>query len=224
MGIDSFFNKIMVINLDESTDRWKDMVIELENANIKNYERIPGIKLKTLDGIPKEHYGNLDSWQKVNEFYKKGIIGANTSHINAIRLAKERKYDNVLILEDDVGIRSDANEILEKTISQLNGIKWDILYLGGGNQSKENMVFVTENFIKAQNLLSAHAYAVNAGIYDKIINDALNHGSELDVFYRDEIQKNYNCLCINPKLIWQKNGYSITLQGFRDMETHTKEG
>ncbi len=223
MNINNYFDKILIINLDESKDRWDNIVKELNKVNIINYERVPGVRLKNLEGIPPSYYKNLVSHQKINDYYKVGIVGANTAHINCIKLAKERGYKNILILEDDISFRDDIHELFEKVSNQIKNIDWGMLYLGSATQPKESIINVSENLIKASNLLACHAYAVNSIIYNKIIDEGLEYGAELDNFYKFIIQAQYNCLCTRPRLIWQNNGISITLNGFRDTANYTKD-
>ena len=72
-------DKIFYINLDKREDRRQEIESELANFNlIDNSERIKAIY--TPD---------------------QGILGCTLSHLKAITRAKEHKYKNVLILEDD---------------------------------------------------------------------------------------------------------------------------
>lgn len=222
-SIDDYFNKILIINLDESVDRWNNITEVLKKANVNNYERIQAIRLPTLDGISPSRYGRLVSPLQQHEYYRRGITSANMSHVKCITTAKERNYNNVLILEDDANIREDANKLFEKIIPQLEVTGWDMLYLGSNNQPKENIISVTENLVKGQNLLACHAYAVKNNLFQKIITEGLEYGSELDNYYKFCIQSNFKCLCTKPKLFWQNDGESITAQKFTDIEKYTRD-
>ncbi len=222
-AIDNYFDKIFIINLDESTDRWENVVAELKKVDIQNYERVPGIRLKSLDGIPPSHYRNLVSQHSVHEYYKIGICGGNMAHIKCVKLAKERNYNNVLILEDDIGIREDIHIIFEKVIEQLKNINWDMLYFGVGNHSKSGIIPVTENLVRGRNLLACHAYALKKTLYDEIINNGLGYGAELDNYYRFCIQPRFNCLSTKPRLMWQKDGHSVVLQRHSNVMKATKD-
>lgn len=221
-AIDNYFNKIFVINLDESVDRWKSVVDELQKAGITNYERVPGVRLKSLAGIPESYYNRLVSQHKVHDYYKIGAVGGNMAHNNCIKLAKERGYNNVLILEDDIGIRENANELFEKIIIQLKNISWDVLYLGGSNQTDKTPIKISENLVKADKILACHSYAVRSHLFNKIITESLSHGKELDNYYKD-LQPSHKCICTSPKLTWQKDGVSIVLQRFTDIEKYTRD-
>ena len=70
---------IFYINLDKRTDRRAEIEQELQQFNLYDKaERFPAIP------VPNQ-----------------GILGCTMSHLAVLKLAKERKYKQVLILEDD---------------------------------------------------------------------------------------------------------------------------
>lgn len=224
MNLNDYFNKIFFINLDDSTQRLYNILNEFQQARITNYERMPGIRLTGLDNIPAENYNNLQSHQKINDFYKIGICGANMAHVKCIEEAKNRGYNKVLILEDDIGIHPDINNMFEKIVNQIDSIHWDMLFLGYANiTTLQETIVISDNIIKNPGILACHAYAVNHTIYDTILADGIRYGAELDNYYKHCIIPNFNCICITPRLIWQNNGDSITLQGYRDTMNYTRD-
>ena len=68
---------IFYINLDHRTDRKEEIERELTRFDLK-FERFPAIP------------------------HKIGGVGCGTSHLEVIKLAKQRGYRNVLIFEDDI--------------------------------------------------------------------------------------------------------------------------
>jgi ribosomal-protein-serine acetyltransferase len=73
----SYIDKIIYINLSKRTDRREEIENELNNFNLY-YER--------FEAIPTPECG---------------IYGCGLSHLSVLKLAKERNYKNILILEDD---------------------------------------------------------------------------------------------------------------------------
>ena len=70
-------SKVIYINLNKRTDRKEDIVKELDSFNL-DYERFEAIETPGF-----------------------GIVGCGLSHLSVLKIAKERKYENILILEDD---------------------------------------------------------------------------------------------------------------------------
>jgi len=75
----SNIDKIFYINLEKRTDRREEIEKELTD------------------------YGLIDKTERYEAHYTphSGIVGCGYSHLNVLKLAKERNYKNVLILEDD---------------------------------------------------------------------------------------------------------------------------
>lgn len=75
----SNIDKIFYINLNKRTDRREEVEKELTD------------------------YGLMDKSERYEAIYTphSGIVGCGYSHLNVLKLAKERNYKNVLILEDD---------------------------------------------------------------------------------------------------------------------------
>tara|TARA_Y100000310_G_scaffold342132_1_gene443924 strand:+ start:3073 stop:3819 length:747 start_codon:yes stop_codon:yes gene_type:complete len=138
--IQETFDKIFCINLDERTDRWDYCKSEFSKYDIYDIiERYPGTKIRRDPSKVKS---------------------ITTSHINIIKLAKQKKYKSVLIFEDDVKfidykysvdnkkydkslhtlvasnglglnkVPSNPRDVLQTALTQLKNHTWDILLLG----------------------------------------------------------------------------------------------
>lgn len=220
MKIDDFFDKIFIINLKESRDRWENTIEELRRCDIRNYERFNAIR-PNLDEIPKEIYKDFISHQKIHDYFIVGQCGCKLSHVQIMKIAKSRKYNNILILEDDICIDENINEIFEKAYNQFINIDWKLIYLGYSYNIKPEKI--DENIICAKELFTTHAYAINNFLFDLVIDNAEKSGLEIDNYYRLFIQSYHNCIGITPRPIWQKSGESIILQDYRDTMEATRE-
>lgn len=74
-----YLNHVIYINLDSRQDRRNEIEKELNKLNLYSIS-------ERFSAISTPH---------------SGIIGCGYSHLGALKLAKERRYKNVLILEDD---------------------------------------------------------------------------------------------------------------------------
>jgi hypothetical protein len=186
--IDSYFDCTYVINLDRRTDRWDKVIKNLENSNIKKYKRISGVEINDdiLNKIPEELYANFSN---KNIKYIKGALGCKRSHLNCIEDAKYNNYKKILILEDDIVIDNKINETLINKELLING-NWDMLYFGG-DYRQNNITFQTSS------------YALQSNMYDYILDNARSSGLEIDYYYINHIQNNFNVFRIAPPLIMQ---------------------
>ena len=93
--LDTYFDKIFIINLDKRIDRWQECREILDKYNIKNFERVSAVR-PVYKNIPKNYYDKLVVNQKI--WYVTGCIGCKLIHNKVIETAKKRNYNNFLVL------------------------------------------------------------------------------------------------------------------------------
>jgi glycosyl transferase family 25 len=196
-------DKIFYINLDRRTDR-RDL-IEMDLAKIGlNAERFPGIP------------------------FEPGIVGCGKSHLAVMKMAKERGYKNVLILEDDFTFLVSKEELdvaLEKFFSNVK--EYDVCMF-----CCQNMVEVPtrphpflSRLVEANN---ASAYLINGAYLDTLIQlyeyalPLLERTGEHWNYANDQVwkslQRKDRWFCFQPRLGKQRSGYSDNAKAFMDYE------
>jgi hypothetical protein len=187
--INSFFDKIFYINLKRDVERNDYMINQFKEFGITNYERFEAIECTQ---VPDKHIWR--NFNKQDDKYIKGSVGCRESHVGVLKLAKERDYKFVMILEDDVKILTDLSGILKENNLQIGMA--DMLYFGG----------MVETRYRGQ-VVGAYAYAVRNTLFDDILNMAVPSGMEIDNFYAKVIQHmsynnnitgRYNALMLRP--------------------------
>jgi glycosyl transferase family 25 len=138
---------IFYINLDKRTDRREEIENQLQQFNLYDQaERFPAIH--TPD---------------------QGILGCTMSHLAVFKLAKERQYPHVLILEDDFYFTVTQDE-LENELQQFfqANIPFHVLMLSYHiQQSTPTEYPFLQKVIEAQ---TASGYIVHHSFYDTLIN------------------------------------------------------
>ncbi len=176
-SVDSYFDKVFYINLEKDTVRDKNMIVQFKKFGITNYERVEAIQLTEFPSIDK--YRNFI---KNDSKYILGSLSCKASHIKTVKVAQERNYKAILILEDDVLMLDDPAKLIAQNISTMG--EWDMLYFGG----------LIEPHFRNQ-IVGAYAYAIKNTLFDDIICMAEPSGMEIDNFYAKIIQHmsyNYN--------------------------------
>lgn len=137
---------IFYINLDKRTDRLSEIQNELSRMNLIG-ERFAGI----YQSPPM------------------GILGCGKSHLQVLRMAKERGYKNVLILEDDF-IFTAAKDFIDESIQKLFDQKpdFDVCFLTYYLDRGEDMPDFPF-LLRTVEATTASAYIVNQHYYDKLI-------------------------------------------------------
>ncbi len=183
------------INLDKRVDRKELIEKELKKYDI-NAERFSGIYCPP----------------------PKGIVGCTKSHLQVIKLAKERKYKNVLIFEDDLCFLKSKEEI-EDNIRKLFTYKpdFDVCFLSYNLHEGEvdmEYPFLTNVIYSA----TASCYIINGHYYDKLIHlyehavPLLDKTMEHWNYANDQIwkilQRQDNWYCFTTRLGKQRDGFS----------------
>jgi GR25 family glycosyltransferase involved in LPS biosynthesis len=202
--VDSYFDRVFYINLDRDVTRNLHMIDQFSKFGISNFERVLGREELVLPENSK-----FRNFIKRDMKYVLGGIGCRASHLECVRLAKERNYSKVLIFEDDSVFLEDPSSILTRNQEILND--WDVLYFGG----------LIEPFFRNQ-IVCLHAYAIRSTVFDDVLEMAEPSGMEIDNFYAKILQHmsynhnssgKYNVRIALPfNQIVQDKGYSSNIQ------------
>jgi len=194
-------DKIIYINLESRQDRRENIESELDALSLQ-YER--------FNAIPTSGFG---------------ILGCGLSHLSVIKLAKERNYKNILILEDDVHFvldRMNIDNLLQQFFDK--NIEYDVLFLSYIIYQGEDTAYP---FIKrGLHTTTATAYIVNNHYYDKLIElyefstKMLAETKQHWVYSNDlvwkDLQSKDKWYCIYPIIAIQQSGYSDNSMSFQD--------
>jgi glycosyl transferase family 25 len=211
MDINSYFDKIVCINLKRRHDRWEESKKEFEKH---------GINVLRIDAVD----GNPMGWTKGSKFPGRhdGALGCIASHVNVYKMAKENGWKNVLIIEDDCEFIDNLNEKFKSSIKTLPE-DWDMLYFGGTHKTK-NGKFIpddfNQHFVKAKRILTTSCYAVNNTMYDIILNKVLEREptfeTTIDGYLAVYIQPICKTYAYHPPIAWQRASHSDVQNDFRD--------
>lgn len=190
--MNNFFEKIYCINLDKRVDRWKLAEPHFQELGL-DVERVSGFDGSAL---------NLEFPPEIKE----GAVGCSLSHLFTIKLAKQNKLENFLLLEDDVVFDDQVNEKFFSILDQVPD-DWDMLYLGGQHFHGMDIPQIGENVYKCEYTLAAHSVAFKNTVYDRFIEKLVDVTKPCDVHYA-ESHKEINAYVIIPHLSWQRNTYS----------------
>ena len=123
--------KIYVVNLKKDKDRRKNIIIEIEKQNIKNYEIIDAINgnelsNKELDSASYKNKNLINPW---NTKMSPSQVGCALSHIKIYKKFIQTDYNLALILEDDAVFVQNFSEKLKKLILKNMKFRKQILLL-----------------------------------------------------------------------------------------------
>jgi glycosyl transferase, family 25 len=185
--LNSIFSYKVCINLDRRPERWRRMEERFAQHGILSVIRFPAI-----DGLGVK---TPATWP-----YSSGHYGCLQSHLAILRQARENEVPVILIFEDDCIFDPEFNKKFVSNIKQVPA-DWDMLLLGGVHV--EEPVKISDNVARAKMAYLTHAYAVNHSIYDVFIELCEGGQGAIDD-HTVTLQKDFNCYCFVPDLIWQE--------------------
>jgi GR25 family glycosyltransferase involved in LPS biosynthesis len=159
------FPPTFVLNLDERTDRMKEIRDEFRNWPAP-VERISAIRMSP------------------------GWKGCSASHLKCIQIAKERNYPWVLILEDDCILTANASQRFQSLLPFLwkNRNRWD-MFNGGLTYLKHHTKVSQNPPIYEVYGFTTNFYIVHNSVYDRVLNGYPIHPDNfekaIDVYYAD---------------------------------------
>lgn len=202
------FEHACVINLNARTDRWARMQTNLSAAGIEA-ERFSAISIADLKDCPpplalRDFLLRVDGESARFEHKLQATWACMQSHLAIIRLAKEADWSSVLILEDDCEFEPYTHPVLQRAISQLKKIEWDIFFLGGTLKKGSVRRKISSNLMSVSRVRLAHAYMVNASVYDRILDEAPTSGLPIDWYYSEILLPSTRALMVRPLLARQR--------------------
>jgi glycosyl transferase family 25 len=184
---------VLYINLKHRVDRKVHVEKQLSSIGLNNFSRFDAIKTRF------------------------GALGCSFSHLKCIMLAKENKWDHVLICEDDIQFLDPL-----EFVKQINGFlktvdNWDVV-LFGGNNIKEYTT-TNEYSVKVSWCQTTVGYLVKQNYYDKLIHnyktgleklikEPHNHTLYAIDQYWTKLQYTDNWFLITPLTVIQRGDYS----------------
>src|ERR671911_414786 len=111
------FDRAYIINLQDRTDRRRDVVREFQKIGID----VPNDKI---------HFYTATRPTELARFPSLGARGSFTSHRTVLDLALRDCLRNVLVFEDDVFLKAIDDSTLEEIVQQLARMTWDVVYFG----------------------------------------------------------------------------------------------
>lgn len=113
----AYFDRIFVINLPSRADRRREMEQQLQRIGLSLQSPL----VELFSAIRPEHKEAFESI---------GARGCFLSHLEVLRLARERRYARILILEDDVNFSPRFALQVGSCLTALRRQPWDLFYGG----------------------------------------------------------------------------------------------
>ena len=184
---------VFYINLSDRIDRKQQVEQQLNLVGLNNYNRFNAIKLPN------------------------GALGCSMSHLKCLQIAKDKKLDHILIVEDDIIFLNP--EIFIKQLNRFleNNKEWDVLLIAGNNVPPYKVI--DETCVQVSWCQTTTGYLIRNQYYDTLITnikEGINHlirEPKNKIMYAIDkywlsLQKRDTWLLLIPLTVSQKEGYS----------------
>jgi len=205
MELNEYFDKIYCINLDRRVDRWE------ENC-------LPQFKKLNLD---VKRFSATDGKSDINlphgDVYNAELAGS-ISHLNVLKKAREEGIKKLLLLEDDVVFKENANELFDIVIKNVPN-DWDYLFFCGNHVG--GFTPISDGVVKIGRSYAIHACGIKDSSYDIMIQHLQNKinkvMTDLNIkhtpsvaadYFLGDLHKILNTYCFLPHIAWQLDGHS----------------
>lgn len=215
-------DKAFLINLPHRVDRKESAIKLLKELGFDGYEIVDGIVFKDPE------------WK---------IYGCTQAYINCFEIALQKKWESIVILEDDIKVMSRTK------ISDIDAIfsKWkffsnyfDLIGLGTRPIEGSKIFRIDEHFGKVTNTLCTQAFFYKRNFIEYFYENMKNYKNPTDPYYRVIVDEFFSDCCSHeiickkrnklfnvgitiPMIFTQRTGYSDNLMCVEDFETYLEK-
>jgi glycosyl transferase family 25 len=230
--------KLLIQSIQQKNDEIKEEIKEEINDNEVKFDFIEKVIYINLEKrkdrreqIEKELaiYFPPEKIVRFNAFYENvGPVGCTKSHIGALEMAIENKWENCLIVEDDIEWKkNDEFNNLYKKLKNILKNTYDVIVLNSYDSRTYN-----KTTYKLECCRSTGAYICNSSYYKTILDNfkeslalliayrikvPLNINNKFSLYNIDEywqkLQKKDKWYIVAPSICIQKSGYSDCIKG-----------
>lgn len=202
-------DRIFIINLKHRIDRREHTLSEMKKQNITNYEFFDAIRPTTeeVNDWNPTYCHHVIKHVSSNKFdnYRMGCLGCLKSHLGVIKLALERGYKKILILEDD----TEFIQPFSNFYKFCNPLKdFDMLYLSGSHMKPYKGLPEMKHIVKVTETNTTGSYCIGERAMRFFVTNIIGYSREVDTFYSQVMQPKFDCYCILPHMTKQLDGYS----------------
>jgi hypothetical protein len=207
--INTYFDKIYVLNLDRRPDRMQAMEQNFTKWNINNWIRFPAV-----DGSLSPHYEEWKHYSKQKltrlekmRYHRKAIgsygsWGILKSMYNLLMDAKNKGYQRILVLQDDLLYHKSFNREFAKIPTYIPDT-WKLLYLGA-TQHIWTSILSSKYFYHPNGTADgAFAVGINSSIFQNLLDEIIKFDMPVDSGALRTLQSQhpYETYVLSPNLI-----------------------
>ena len=191
-----FFDAIFCLTTNSRAEKYALALKEFEKIGIK--DRVRKFNGSVIDSKYADYQFNLPDDQKHYAL-------ASASHQAIWNIARESRYSNVLIFEDDLTFVEWDGTVLQRATECLKNVEWELFYLGYNLHGHDIRTSAVSPHLveveKGADIRSAHAYCLNSSVFEKVVNTYNPIEDVVDIWMPKHLNKIH---CLTPLMTTQK--------------------
>ena len=214
---------VVVINLDHRSERLGRLAQAARHLGaLDGWERLVAVNGLELDGYGRRPWFR----QRQRDKCWGARAGCILSHRKAITHARERGWDSVLILEDDVEFGGDFARLADELGGLLHSqARWQACYLGFthaiGPCRKVADLSAGRGLYEVQGCLTTHAYILKRDTFDWLLARLPDENSvwawmsghrSIDRWFSRNLAHKFGLLAVSPGVVAQYSDFSDIAQ------------
>lgn len=189
------FEHTYLINIEKRKDRLENSLKECEKIGITP-EIFPAITpYKDMKWIPNDS----------PEIWNKNSAALVHSTIAIIKDAIKNKYENILILEDDVVFRNNSKQVIDNFKFPIDPT-WAMIHFGTMDEVKP--ITIDSKFTRLKKSYCCHMYAINSLVYEDYLYYLEQVNQPIDWITAYIFQPFGKCFGLIDPIAFQKPNYS----------------
>jgi glycosyl transferase family 25 len=186
---------VIVISLERAKERRERIKSQFEKLGIDGIimDAVDGEKLSNIQ--KNKHINNPEGMFRNGEKFLPGEVGCLMSTINAINMARQKNWEYVIIMDDDVILSEDFKKGVN-FLFRMVPPDWQHIFLGGHIYLAPAPVFqpsIVQSYFK---ISGSYCYILNKSAYNIVLNDLLRFELPVDdafekIYLKDQKIKSY---------------------------------
>jgi GR25 family glycosyltransferase involved in LPS biosynthesis len=205
---------IYICHWDKLVERKHHILEQLKIQDIKNYSFVTLYDTENwnIEQIKKDYPFIFNKDPKDNRFLKMSEISLLLKHCWCIYDAYNKKYDSIMILEDDVVFCNNFINYFNNFKNQLPK-DWDCSWVGGCCNLYKHISDTNINVYPSNTSRCCHCYILSKDGINKIVKEIKNINQVIDWYFNDIIPRlGLNAFWFEPPLAIQSSVFNSTVQ------------
>jgi len=239
--INRYFDHVYVVNLEFDIQRRVRVRHQLQKQGIcfsffSATDGYHGKALKKFESYQTRQPGNLSRYSEHNELERQrgcgfiespGAMGYIFTYLRLLKEARKKRFDRILVLEDDIIFSRDFNNRFDSLIGHLPN-DWKVLQLGASQYSWESVDIGAANqtgyyLPRIVDTCGSFALALHSSVFDELIEAAESFETTFDLLALGEIYERYvgKCFVAYPNIV-VPDVTSSHIRGHRNQFKHAQ--